>query len=371
MSDIPVSVEKPKSSRIPELDALRALAAINLMLFHFTHVYVVKYGFVGELGFEYPYGKYGVELFFMLSGLVNAMTILKKRKPDDFLAARFIRIFPSFLLVVSLNILLLGVSPIRETVHASTDQILANFTILPNLFGYECLEPVTWTLQIEVLFYVILLTFFVSGALEKPFAPLMWYMGLCVAGTWYLDYFAASYGHTHQVTTQWLHTAMLLRYLPLFAIGIFIQQLRFSDSPKWKSLLGIIIAAVVFHLIDNHDYNPLATVLMVGLLIASVYRKVALLRIKPLVFISTISYSLYLLHNNLGSVFMYYLNHQWGVHPQICFAMAIVMTFVVSTVATFWLEQPLSNFLRMVWKRIKAVSETGNVPVQVNEAGGK
>ena len=42
--------------RILELDSLRALAAINLLLFHFTHVYSVKFGYTSPLGFEWPYG---------------------------------------------------------------------------------------------------------------------------------------------------------------------------------------------------------------------------------------------------------------------------------------------------------------------------
>ena len=92
---------KKKSKRILELDALRAISCLNLLLFHFTYVYQNKYGFESPLGFAFPYGKYGVQLFFMLSGLVNAMTLLSKRKPGDFMAARCIRIFPSYWLMIA------------------------------------------------------------------------------------------------------------------------------------------------------------------------------------------------------------------------------------------------------------------------------
>ena len=96
-----------RSGRVLELDAVRAFAALSLMLFHFTHVYQVKFGYTPPLGFEYPYGKYGTQLFFMLSGYVNAMTLLSKGQPVDFLAARAIRIVPTYLLVIGLNLLLL------------------------------------------------------------------------------------------------------------------------------------------------------------------------------------------------------------------------------------------------------------------------
>src|SRR6056297_1874866 len=78
--------------RIIELDALRAMAAVNLVLFHFTHVYAVKFGFSSPLGGEWPYGAYGVELFFILSGFVNSMSLMRRGKPTDFVAARLIRI---------------------------------------------------------------------------------------------------------------------------------------------------------------------------------------------------------------------------------------------------------------------------------------
>lgn len=99
-----------RSGRIVELDSLRAIAALNLVLFHFTHVYSVKYGYSSPLGFDFPFGKYGVQLFFMLSGFVNAMTLLRKRKPGDFLAARIIRICPAYWSVIVVNLLILGVA---------------------------------------------------------------------------------------------------------------------------------------------------------------------------------------------------------------------------------------------------------------------
>ncbi|MGI9517800.1 MAG: acyltransferase family protein, partial [Pirellulaceae bacterium] len=108
MSDSAATALPVKTKRIVELDSLRALAALNLVLFHFTHVYAVKYGYTSPLGFEFPFGKYGVQLFFMLSGFVNAMTLLKKRKSADFLASRIIRICPSYWSVIVINLLIVG-----------------------------------------------------------------------------------------------------------------------------------------------------------------------------------------------------------------------------------------------------------------------
>ena len=140
-SDATQAALKPHR-RILELDALRALAAINLVLFHFTHVYSVRFGYSSPLGFEWPYGAYGVEMFFILSGYVNSMSLLRRGKPVDFVAARLIRIIPIFWMAIVANLWVLQLAPMHE--HVSTSQFLANMTLMPRVLGYECVDLVMW-----------------------------------------------------------------------------------------------------------------------------------------------------------------------------------------------------------------------------------
>ena len=64
------------------------------------------------LAFDFPFGKYGVPLFFMLSGFGNAMTLLRKRKSADFLAARIMRICPTYGSVIAINLLIVVIAPL-------------------------------------------------------------------------------------------------------------------------------------------------------------------------------------------------------------------------------------------------------------------
>ena len=351
-----LAAPKP-SKRIVELDVLRALAAINLVLFHFTHVYSVKYGYSSDLGFDFVYGKYGVSMFFMLSGFVNALTILRKRQPKEFIASRIIRIIPSYYLVIGMNLVLLTMLPMSGFYPMYTgEQVAANLTIVPALFGQECMEPVTWTLQIEVLFYGLILLMFIGGALRKPLAMMFWYLGLCMAGIWSIEYLTAIDANASVIAgLTFFRKIMILDYMPLFFIGMLTHQIwNQSGSLKWN-LVGITAAAIVFHVIDRHDYNPAATLLMIGTLFLSAYGKLPFLRRKPLVFISTISYSLYLLHNNLGCAFIYRMQ-QMGFSPIASMLLGLAFITVISTIVTFWIERPLSMQLRKLWNWIKATS---------------
>jgi peptidoglycan/LPS O-acetylase OafA/YrhL len=337
-----------KTRRIVELDALRALAAINLMLFHFTHVYSVKFGYTTELGFEWPYGKYGVELFFVLSGFVNAMTLLKKRDAKRFVINRLLRILPIFYVVYAVNLVLMFLPPLSTWGDHDLPTLLANLTLMPNLLGYECLEPVTWTLQIEMLFYVILTGVFLAGGFERPIRTWLLYLVLCFVGCTLVH----PVGEIGQRATpaQWMRELLLLEYVPLFVMGMMIQQIRFGSETGWnrwgKNGLVIAIAFAVFHITDDRDFNPAATLLILGIMFLAAFGRLPVLRMKPLVFISTISYSLYLLHNNLGCVVIYHMDHYLGVPPIVCFALMLGLTVVFAWTSTKFLEQPLSNWLR-------------------------
>ena len=350
-----------KTKRIVELDSLRAIAALNLVLFHFTHVYSVKYGYTSPLGFTFPYGKYGVQLFFMLSGFVNAMTLLRKRKSVDFLASRIMRISPSYWSVIVINLLIVGIAPLAILSYPP-DQIAANLTIMPNLFGYECMEPVTWTLQVEILFYGMILLMFVTGALEKPFRTVMALLALSMVTCSAINFLAS--GSHNPAILAWMtlcRDMMILEYLPLFTVGILLNEIKNKRGNLYHNSFGIFASLCVFHLIDRHGHNPVASAILLALLAFSAYGRVPFLRFKPLVFVSTISYALYLMHNNLGCVFIYHVNHA-GLSPMMSMCAGILFVVAVSTVVTYKIEMPVTRWLRGRWKVLRARVDAGPNP---------
>ena len=340
---------KPKSKRILELDALRAISCLNLLLFHFTYVYANKYGFETPLGFAFPYGKYGVQLFFMLSGFVNAMTFVGKRSAKDFLFARAIRIFPSYWFVILLNVFLLSYLPLFHT--PTSGEVVANLTTMPRLFGFENLEPVTWTLQIEMLFYATLVIMMLTGAFEKMLRNLMVMVGVCLVFCLAASGFKSAFPDSGFNQFFWIaENVCYMRNMPLFAMGMLLNEIKNKRGTTWHNILGIIAAGIVFQIIDLRDHNPAATMLLFGLLVACAWGKVPPLRFKPLLFISSISYTLYLFHNNIGSTCIHSLE-MMGMAPLLAVVLVTVLTIGLGTATTIWFEQPITNFLRRWWKQ--------------------
>lgn len=336
-----------------ELDALRALAAINLVLFHFTHVYDVKFGYSPPLGWQWPYGAYGVEMFFILSGYVNSMSLLRRGRPLDFVAARLIRIVPIFLIVIFANLWVMTLPPLSSQT-VTVGQFIANLTLMPRVFGYECIDPVMWTLQVEMMFYGVLVMLFQLGALRRYFLGWGLLLALSLTVCPALDALEAT-----STESGWFAAATAVRhllfldYVPLFAIGFLLYMIKTGTGNRWANVSGIVVAAAVFHSIDHGKHNPLATLLILGIVTAAAYGRIPVLRLRPFVFISTISYAIYLCHNNLGSVLIYRFN-QSGWSPNASLALATLFAFSLGVLVTFRLEQPMTRRLRSAWERYRA-----------------
>lgn len=334
--------------RIVELDALRALAAINLVLFHFTHVYAVKYGFTSPLGGEWPYGAYGVELFFILSGFVNSMSLLRRGRPKDFVAARLIRIVPLFLIVVAANVAIAGMAPLNQH-RVSTDQWLANLTLMPRVFGYECIDPVMWTLQVEMMFYFVLVALYCWGGITRP---LLGWGGLLTVSLILcplLDANRTAWGDTNlfALGTAVRHL-LVLDFIPLFAIGFLLYRIKTDVGSRWQNVCGILAAAAVFHSIDHGKHNPAATALIIGTVALAGYARLPMLRLRPLIAISGFSYAIYLCHNNLGCVLLHTFDHG-GLPPWACLAIVIPFSLGLAFLVTQWIEQPITSRLRSAY----------------------
>jgi len=109
-------------------------------------------------------GELGVDIFFMISGIVIAQSAIN-RNFSDFLWARFLRIYPGLFIcsIVTIPILLsrpnqscsLLKYDIFSGIFSSTGLQLLSHIFFSRVENYI---PATWTLCVEVIFYVVIAT---------------------------------------------------------------------------------------------------------------------------------------------------------------------------------------------------------------------
>ena len=168
-ASIPAAPAHPQ--RLFQLDGLRGIAAVLVMLYHLDMVY--------HIGGSFQRGYLFVDLFFLLSGFVLAVSTEKKLNaginPFTFIKGRFVRLWP----LVAVGA---GVAVVRAFILGMADPLTLllwlalDLAMIPSFSGsgpfYRYNGP-QWT-----LFYELLANFFHALALRR--VPTRWILLLAV-----------------------------------------------------------------------------------------------------------------------------------------------------------------------------------------------
>ena len=152
---------KNSQIRILELDAVRGIAALMVVLYHYTTWSTQSEGFSSTAPlFEFWQGKFGVYLFFIVSGFVIFLTLEKCDNISDFIVSRFARLYPAYWICVLITFLILYLTPIPGR-EVSTQQLLINMTMLQKFLRVASIDGVYWTLAVELVFYFYMGMYFI------------------------------------------------------------------------------------------------------------------------------------------------------------------------------------------------------------------
>ena len=143
--------------RILNIDILRGIAILFVVIFHYTSHYSPEYLLRSDnwsLGIA-SYGWSGVDIFFIVSGYCIAMTIIKTHNYFEFILRRFARIYPAYVFcgIITLIFYSFFDLPGRE-VNWTTgfmNLVFANF--IPGI-NYQYIDGVYWALIVELKFYI-------------------------------------------------------------------------------------------------------------------------------------------------------------------------------------------------------------------------
>jgi len=211
--------------RLLELDCLRGIAALSVVLFHFTFGYDYGNHLMDPSNFYFTYGRMGVQLFFIISGYVIIMTLSKTRNILSFIISRFSRLYPSYWVCILLTLSITTL--ISPPLHIySLKQIVFNFTMFQYAFKIKDIDGAYWTLFVELSFYIIMGTIFKLNQLKNIFAILLGW--LCLSLLFF--FFVIPFGN-------YIKVLLMLRHAPLFISGIGYYYCMKSNKIKYHFLI--------------------------------------------------------------------------------------------------------------------------------------
>lgn len=148
----------PKPGKLASIEALRAAAAVLVILFHATVIFAPAMG-RAPFGGLFDAGNRGVDLFFVLSGFIIATVhradLGQPRRLASYLFNRVTRIYPAVWIMTAFALALYasGFGGADKAAKLAPDAIAASALLLPQTL--TPLVNVTWTLTYEVAFYAL------------------------------------------------------------------------------------------------------------------------------------------------------------------------------------------------------------------------
>jgi peptidoglycan/LPS O-acetylase OafA/YrhL len=342
--DAPLSVQQPApppTRRIGELDALRGLAAVAVMVFHYTGRYGKDIGHIDKPPFELAMGNYGVQLFFLISGFVIFMTLEKTRTATDFVVSRFSRLYPAYWTSLMLSVLFVYTIGMPDQQLPLT-HLVANITMMQELLGFRHLDGVYWTLQIELLFYAQMLFWFLTGQLKR----VHWIIALWLVVALSNHLFKVNGVHLSWTAGQ----LIIVDHIPFFAMGILFYKLYHGESRRLLNHAMIAACIAVIGVVREPVYLPVALI-CTTVFYLFVFGRLSWLQTAPFTFLGAISYSLYLLHQEIGFDIIWHLEHDAQVTSSLAIAIAIVVSTILATLVTYCVERPVMRVIRKWWQQ--------------------
>lgn len=350
-----------RSSYRPEIDGIRALAVLAVILNHFNPA-------------SLPSGYLGVDIFFVLSGFVITLSLSSRSSKNfgDFLMSfytrRIKRLVPALLLFVAVNsilICLFNPEPAESLETGITALFgLSNLYLLKEATDYFAASTTlnvfthTWSLGVEEQFYALF-----------PF--LVWFTGfsqLSPKGSQNLRNIVAALSFSSLVAFIHLYpqneaAAYFLMPTRLWELGagclLFLSLQHSSDwTQRLKSLpplaIALLLLALLFAPTQFAVPTTIATISFTALLIACLRPGKTTYRLfthPKITYIGRLSYSLYLWHWSILSISRWTIGIHWWTIP---FQMLLITSLAAASY--HYIENPL-RYLRWALLRWQSIGK--------------
>lgn len=339
--------------RLRYLDAIRGVAALAVVLSHFIERTTLHTTWFFS---HFNLGQFGVILFFILSGMVIPYSL--KPEPGGvriFIVSRFFRLYPAYWFSIIIAVI---TSLVFFHVQPEMKVILFNMTMIQSVFGIPDLFGVYWTLIIELFFYVLCVFLFIVGVLKNQKLNFMIAISFLVLAVtmawlrWHLD---------RKVPVAIPLALSLMFFGSLWRDATVKNDVCARNLCVWWGVCFALSLPVICFLAYSKSYgfgeNPIAYLLTYSssvtffIVVTSRWK----FTFRPFVFLGTVSYSMYLLHQ----FFLELFSNKFNISGDINFlklGLYLLMVVSFSYLSYRFIEQPNLKVAKKVKQYVTTIS---------------
>lgn len=351
------------ATRLHFLDGLRGIAILLVLFFHaYSNDWVNNLPYHDQYDHItfFHFGRYGVQLFFIISGFVIAMTLEKCESFWDFMFRRWLRLFPAMLIGSFIILISAPLFTARPYGTPHLQDLLPGLTFIePEFFriffdkNQGILEGLFWTLFVEMKFYILAGLMYFSIGSKKMIAVLI---------AMFLSSIVLEFASPHLSLALSNQLHALFHYLNWAHYGWFAAGALFYQYYVGKNM-RVWFAALVLALIAARCLGGLPTKSMIYASIIvltfafSMFNPMVqkILSNQFLVFIGFISYPLYLVHEN-ATVSM--INQLHDAYPNVPAYLLPILPTIVVTMVAWVIAQYLEPMVRKAIKQLMSFKTT-------------
>ena len=326
----------PPRARLVELDALRGIGALCVLVFHYSTRFHELVPQAAHVPFSFPGGNYRVLLFFTISGFAIFFTLDRIRSVADFMVNRVARLYPAYLIAMLLTLSIEYLAKATQLL-VGPGAIVANITMLQGFAFLPEVDGAYWTLTVEIAFYLCMISIWKCAGLKRLEPVLaLWLAVRAVYGFW-------------PDMPERIIMLFVLRYLPFFVIGMLSYRV-WSGQRHWREQAPYaMITLLSVAMMETWDVTIMACVLLAGFA-ALIQGRLRWIAARPLLWMGGISYSFYLIHQHVGFVVMLKMTEQ-GYSPWLAFFSAFLVALILGAGINKLVERPAGEAILSWWRR--------------------
>jgi peptidoglycan/LPS O-acetylase OafA/YrhL len=357
-------------------DQLRAIAALSVVINHYWGIFFspVVRAVIGTPASFVPlkpaytqhvlspawggflYGAFGVAVFFLISGFVIPIS-LRNISTGQFLTRRFFRIYPVYWFCLLISIAMYFIcswywsTPLSDRI--SMPFLVRNIPLVHSAAGLPSLDFVSWSLAVELKFYVVFALLSLAGKSAHQVMLLsIGFMALCCAVAFSTDGLNSASLIAYAVSD--------MKYITFMFLGCLFYYVLYGELSARVALgYGAIIFALFVTINSFYETGLFGALTKNYTYALMLFSLCYLLRSRfkenrILDFLADISFPLYLVHSMIGYVAMPILISK-GVSFTFAWVISLGVTVLVAFLVHRYVEIPVNNF----GKKLSSLKENG------------
>ena len=286
------------------------------------------------------FGAFGVSVFFLITGFCMMITLGRHKTVTvrEFLSKKILRLYPVYIVgfVIGVIVSVCYASKFGTGFNYTLTQCVMQITLLGRLFGFASIDGLVWTLEVQLVFYVLAYVLYRARLLEKPSQIMGTALVMMICKFVFANINAAAF----------IALADMITYIyPMFA-GICIY---YYYSDKWSAGEALGLTALICAACGVGNVAPSSYYL--GFIVFVVFMfmdKKGSLKISALLsFISKISYPLYASHALVSYNLLSYLNYK-GIYPTSASLIVLSADIILAVIIHYCVEGPLEKLIARI-----------------------